>query len=185
MQKFICQICKLPKVEIDIYADEKTSIMVANNPFPRLSVCKDCSDQYLIEDVLCSCSVCLRELPSNYFQHYRTRIKKNGMRLRVNRNCNDCASITKKALNKLKKEILPKYPYPKYGTNCGQCGRVVYEKSEDIPDGVDGANGPWQFDHDHITNTFRGYICKLCNAGTGMIGDQKSFWDKANERKKN
>ena len=176
MRKFSCQKCKG-------LIDETEFILDSTKSFPIISVCNRCSDQHLIEDVMCNCNVCHRKLPSSYFQHYRSRIKSNGMRLRVNRNCYDCAKITKNALDKIKKEILPLHPYPKYGSKCSQCNKVVYEKSEDIPAGVDGTNGPWQFDHDHLTNKFRGYVCKLCNTGTGMIGDQKTFWDKANERK--
>tara|TARA_B100000579_G_C22848218_1_gene865727 strand:+ start:6005 stop:6532 length:528 start_codon:yes stop_codon:yes gene_type:complete len=173
---FKCPECKKVK--------EKTEYMLSSTKeYPILSVCNQCSDNLLIEDVLCNCNVCQRKLPSSYFQHYRTRIKSNGMRLRVNRNCHDCSKKTKKELDRIKKEILPKHPYPEYGTKCNQCNKTVYEKSEDIPGGVNGTNGPWQFDHDHVTNKFRGYVCKLCNTGTGMIGDDQAFWEKANERK--
>ena len=105
------------------------------------------------------------------------------MRLRVNRNCHDCSSEERKKLQKIKNKIKEQYPQPSYMTKCIQCKRVVYEKSEDIPDGVDGANGPWQVDHDHETGKFRGHICKLCNTGTGMIGDTEEFWKQANEIK--
>ena len=125
--------------------------------FPLLTVCNDCSDEHFIEKVDCACSVCKRKLPSSYFQHYRTRFKKNGMRLRVNTNCKDCSRKESAIVAKLKKEN----PAPEYLTPCPQCGKVCYEKREDIPEGVDGTNGPWQCDHDHKTKEFRGYLCKL------------------------
>ena len=28
-----------------------------------------------------------------------------------------------------------------------------------------------QFDHDHTTDTFRGWLCKQCNVGIGQLGD--------------
>ena len=52
-------------------------------------------------------------------------------------------------------------------------------KSEDIPEGVDGTNGPWQCDHDHKTGTFRNYACKPCNVGTGLIGDNVEYFTNA------
>ena len=102
------------------------------------------------------------------------------MRLRVNRNCKDCS---RKEISILQ-EIREQNPHPAYLTPCPQCNRVVYEKSEDIPAGVDGANGPWQCDHDHTTKEFRGYLCKQCNTGTGLIGDNENYWVQAKERKK-
>ena len=71
--------------------------------FP-LEICKDCSDEHLIEDIDCNCTVCHRKLPSSYFGHYRTRFKSNGMRLRVNRNCKDCSKKESAVLSKIKKD---------------------------------------------------------------------------------
>jgi hypothetical protein len=33
---------------------------------------------------------------------------------------------------------------------------------------VKGAN---VFDHDHVTNEFRGFLCDDCNRGLGLLGD--------------
>ena len=148
--------------------------------FPLISICNHCSDSELIEVVDCTCSVCKRKLPREYFQHYRTRFKKNGMRLRVNANCKDCSKKESKYLSKLKKNNPP----PEYGLKCPQCNKVVYEKIEDIPEGVDGTNGPWQCDHDHYTKKFRRYLCKRCNTGTGLIGDSQEAWESAVKYKK-
>jgi hypothetical protein len=85
--------------------------------------------------------------------------------------------------SKVLREIKKTNPPPPYNTPCPQCNRIVYEKSEDIPEGVDGANGPWQCDHDHEVGSFRGYLCKQCNTGTGLIGDNKEYFDKAHKTK--
>jgi len=29
----------------------------------------------------------------------------------------------------------------------------------------------WCLDHDHLTNTFRGWLCERCNTGIGKLGD--------------
>jgi len=154
--------------------------MSPDNEFPLVSICNECSDEYLIEKTLCTCSVCKRKLPSEYFQHYRSRFKKNKLRLRVNTNCKDCSVKESGYLAKIKRDN----PAPEYGEHCPQCNKVVYEKVEDIPEGVDGTNGPWQCDHDHSTKEFRRYLCKRCNTGTGLIGDSQQAWEKAVTYKK-
>lgn len=170
---FYCPKCKFEKVKSNFVSEP-------NLMFPIISICNECSDEYFIEKVDCTCSVCKRKLPSSYFQHYRTRFKKNGMRLRVNTNCKDCSRIESSYVTKLKRE----YPAPSYGEKCPQCAKVVFEKVEDIPEGVDGTNGPWQCDHDHKTKQFRRYLCKRCNTGTGLIGDSQEAWESAVTYKK-
>ena len=173
MKNFNCPKCNQSK-------SEKNFQMDSTNSYPIISVCVDCSNESHIEKVECTCSVCKRKLPSNYFQHYQARFKKNGMRLRVNTNCRDCSKKESSILRVIKKDN----PIPEYGTCCPQCNKDVYEKVEDIPQGVDGTNGPWQCDHDHKTKEFRGYLCKRCNTGTGLIGDNQEYWEAANKRKK-
>ena len=171
--KFHCPYCKLEK-------EKSNFILEPSQQFPLISVCNQCSDKYFIENIDCTCSVCKRKLPSDYFQHYRTRFKKNGLRLRVNTNCKDCSKIESSYVTKLKKQ----FPPPPYITPCVQCNKIVYEKVEDIPHGEDGTNGPWQCDHDHKTKEFRRYLCKRCNTGTGLIGDSQEAWEKAVIHKK-
>lgn len=43
-------------------------------------------------------------------------------------------------------------------TSCELCGQ---------PFGAAGS----QLDHCHATNTFRGWLCKRCNTGLGLLGD--------------
>lgn len=171
MRQFTCPCCEETK--------SQDHFVMSDMGYPLISVCNECSDHKFIEDVDCTCSVCKRKLPSSYFQHYRTRFKKNGMRLRVNTNCKDCSRKESAIVSKLKKEN----PAPEYLTECGQCGKIVYEKTEDIPEGVAATNGPWQCDHDHKTKEFRGYLCKRCNTGTGLIGDSVEYFENAIKRK--
>ena len=170
---FNCPICQLQKTSDHF-------MMSSCGNFPLISVCNECSDEHHIEKIDCACSVCKRKLPSIYFQHYRTRFKKNGMRLRVNTNCKDCSKKESSIVSKLKREN----PAPEYLTSCPQCSKICYEKVEDIPEGVNGTNGPWQCDHDHQTKEFRGYLCKRCNTGTGLIGDNVEYFQIALENKK-
>lgn len=141
--------------------------------------CNECSDKYLIEKVMTTCSVCKISKDETNFQHYATRFKSNGNRLRTNTNCRECTKKESKVLNEIKKLNTP----PEYLTPCPQCKKIVYEKSEDIPEGVDGTNGPWQCDHDHKLGTFRGYLCKRCNTGTGLIGDNVDYFINAVKEK--
>lgn len=172
MQKFSCFHCKEEK-------DIKNFDVHPLYGYPTRTYCDDCNNNHYIEDVLCACSVCKRKLPSKYFRHYANRFKKNGMRLRTHRICVDCNNKESKILREIKKNNPP----PPYKTPCPQCNRIVYEKSEDIPEGIDGANGPWQCDHDHELGSFRGYLCKQCNTGTGLIGDNKEYFDIAQQSK--
>ena len=141
----------------------------AENIRPLFDFCKDCSDSRRIDQVDVNCSVCLRKLPHTYFQHYRTRIKADGMRLRVNTYCADCRRPEAALVSRLKREN----PAPNYLEKCPLCERIVYEKREDIPAGVNATNGPWQCDHDHVTKKFRGYLCKPCNVG--VSGDLPAY----------
>jgi len=172
--QYTCSCCKKTKTS------DQFDYIGSGEFLSPLPICKECSDEHLIEDIDCNCTVCHRKLPSSYFGHYRTRFKSNGMRLRVNRNCKDCSKKESAVLAKIKKDNPP----PPYLTECPQCNKIVYEKSEDIPEGVDGTNGPWQCDHDHKKGTFRGYCCKQCNVGTGLIGDNVEYFANALKNKK-
>ena len=171
MSNFCCPKCNKTK--------SSDNYVMMEYGVPLISLCNDCSDEFLIEDVNCTCSVCKRNLPSSYYQHYRTRFKKNNMRLRVNTNCKDCSRKESSIVSKLTRDN----PAPEYLTECPQCNKIVYEKTEDIPHGVDATNGPWQCDHDHDTKQFRGYLCKRCNTGTGLIGDNVDYFTNAINRK--
>src|ERR1039458_3188568 len=37
-----------------------------------------------------------------------------------------------------------------------------------------GREGKLQFDHDHVTGQFRGWLCNQCNSGIGFLGDDLS-----------
>ena len=160
---FDCIYCetRLPLESFDLDPLEKKR--------PLFYFCKDCSDSIRIDHVEVTCSVCLRKLPHTYFNHYRMRIKKNGKRLRVNTYCMDCQRKESALVSMLKRDN----PEPNYLEQCPLCERIVYEKTEDIPDGVKATNGPWQCDHDHVTKKFRGYICKPCNVG--VSGDLPAY----------
>lgn len=49
-------------------------------------------------------------------------------------------------------------PKPMKPTPCDCCGNII------APQNI-------QFDHDHVTNMFRGWLCKECNTGLGKLGD--------------
>jgi hypothetical protein len=41
--------------------------------------------------------------------------------------------------------------------------------------------GPWHLDHDHVTNKFRGILCRLCNLGLGQFRDSPAHLQAAIE----
>ena len=91
-------------------------------------------------------------------------------RTRVNGSCRECRCKLAKETRELKKKIIPYSPKPSERELCEACGRQVYKNQSDIPKGVDGTYS-WNFDHEHGTENFRGWICTPCNTGFGLLGD--------------
>jgi hypothetical protein len=68
--------------------------------------------------------------------------------------CKPCIVDAEAVLRRLKKEN----PMPQAGTPCACCGRV----------------DKLFCDHDHATKAFRGWVCRQCNAGMGLLGDSEA-----------
>jgi hypothetical protein len=107
--------------------------------------------QNKIPEGVCTCSVCGETKPNEEFTFYKDRFTKDGNRLRTNTNCKDCQRKRSKERTSLK------YEKPEYGRPCECCGEPVFKN--------------WQLDHDHDNGKFRGWLCKKCNTGIGLIGD--------------
>lgn len=60
----------------------------------------------------------------------------------------------------------PPPPYPPPG-HCEICG------------GIDSGKNDWNFDHNHVTGAFRGWLCSRCNGSIGMLKDDPDLLDKA------
>ncbi len=67
--------------------------------------------------------------------------------------CRTCDS----ELTRVVKDLVKTHPRPPSGRTCACCGRV----------------DRLHLDHYHGTKAFRGYICRSCNCGIGMLGDSK------------
>lgn len=86
--------------------------------------------------------------------------------------CRECA----RKLTKERKELKKIHgPAPK-GHVCPICLRQEEELL-----GTGGNAGVWVLDHDHKTNTFRGYICHNCNKGLGIFQDDLARIDRVKE----
>jgi hypothetical protein len=106
----------------------------------------------IVEQETKVCYGCKEELPNN-FDFFAVNIK-NGKKY-TKHLCKTCVSRGHKVLNALKKTAPPR---PEC---CELCG-LSFEK-------VDSLN--IHLDHCKETETFRGWLCKNCNIGLGMLGD--------------
>ena len=82
----------------------------------------------------------------------KKEVSRKGKQYYLNR-CRSCIVDSEAVLRRLKKEN----PMPPSGTPCVCCARIdrLY------------------CDHDHATKEFRGWVCKNCNAGMGLLGDNE------------
>jgi hypothetical protein len=76
--------------------------------------------------------------------------------------CRECAN----AMSRIRKALKKEFGMPDAGYACPICQRV---ESEIIGEG--GNAGAWVIDHDHATDTFRGWLCHKCNRGLGAFED--------------
>ena len=102
------------------------------------------------------CIKCKLELPISKFAK---RGKENYPRTE----CKSCAKKIQKVIDKLKK-ISPK---PKADHLCPICNC-----DENEAKGKGGTKSTaWAFDHDHVQETFRGWLCHSCNRSIGNFCD--------------
>ena len=102
----------------------------------------------------CICIQCNTEKDNNEYP-YSKRLTKEGFYTRNNRTCKDCCKYNINILNDIKKDN----PRPPLGTPCECCNRPIIK------------SGDFQCDHNHETNEFRGWLCRKCNTGMGLLGD--------------
>lgn len=101
------------------------------------------------------CIKCLRELDESLFS------KSSGANF-LRPECRECNN----RLAKERKQLREEYGYPEDGYICPICLRNEKEAS-----GSGGRAATWVVDHDHKTNTFRGFLCHSCNRSIGQLKD--------------
>lgn len=102
------------------------------------------------------CSVCNEYKPLHNF-------RKEGSYYRYE--CKGCAKELGRVRDNLKKEA-PSVPE---NHKCPICNRYEEEIKLKFPN----KKNVWCLDHDHKTNSFRGWICNKCNFGLGNFDDSE------------
>ncbi len=113
---------------------------------------EDSTKETTKETKVCSC--CKEELPLSisYFQH---NVNNKGVVDRYKHICKKCQKNQGRIVRRLRLTA------PSVPECCDLCGiHFSKVKPKDI-----------HLDHCHATETFRGWLCKSCNVGLGMLGD--------------
>tara|TARA_R110000796_G_scaffold11205_1_gene37427 strand:- start:42 stop:467 length:426 start_codon:yes stop_codon:yes gene_type:complete len=101
------------------------------------------------------CSKCTNALPLSYFGP-----SGGGVYLRAEcRSCNN-------ELSRVRSRLKAIHGSPPLAYKCPVC--LCNEKEAE---GRGGAAGAWVLDHDHNTDTFRGWLCHSCNRALGGFND--------------
>jgi hypothetical protein len=105
------------------------------------------------------CIKCKEMLPLSYFGGNTSssdHFDKDGRRLRRG-DCTKCNKVQNSGKAQAMKvaKALGMSPKAPTDASCAHCG-----KKETLV-----------FDHDHTTNTFRGWLCNSCNRSVGVLGD--------------
>lgn len=77
----------------------------------------------------------------------------------------ECKSCAKK-LAKRREELKKEHGYPDSSYTCPIC-----LKDENKLKGTGGNASIWVVDHNHETDSFRGFLCHNCNRGIGVFQD--------------
>jgi len=102
------------------------------------------------------CNSCKRFLPSYEFS------TGSGSKY-LRHDCKTCEKIHNDTIKRLKKTA----PAVPKNHCCPVCGR----NEEALIRETSTKQGIWNFDHDHKTKTFRGWLCQKCNLGLGNMND--------------
>jgi hypothetical protein len=128
----------------------------------------DIALQEILEEGYICIKCDIRQPLSNFHQ----MSYKNTENAEVKRTCKSCSAGHKKVIAALRKRHI--YPQSK-DYECPICER----KMDEINKYNQKLLGTWVLDHCHVTNTFRGYICKRCNDGLGGFRDRVTTIDSA------
>ena len=119
------------------------------------------------------CSRCNLNLPLNCFMTISS-FRKDGTR-RLRNKCRKCYNNGIRIAKKLKETIPP----PDENYRCPICLKNKEELLLTDDQTKKQHKTTWCLDHDHKTDTFRGWLCNTCNSGLGWLDDDVNNLERA------
>ena len=120
------------------------------------------------------CRICKKKFPKTEEFYAVCRVRACDGKRTLRKLCKKCERKITKVTNQLKKTT----PAPDEDYKCPIC-KCTKEQIIEREPGEHKSRTSWCLDHDHITGTFRGWLCFRCNIGLGHFEDDAGMIENA------